>query len=166
MKKQLFSLLAVAAIAVTLASCGKKEDPAKDLVVGGGSANIYGFVTYQPDAKQIAIPDATAKVADLIEVYRVNNAYVPANTSETRVGVDVTYEQTTAKYSFSVTAAQDVATTYKIRFYNFTGTGKVAGVDKPGLYKVAADVTVVVWKDGVYNAGSSNYAFAPDYTLP
>lgn len=161
MKKQIFSILAMAVLALGLTSCSN-DDPADALIVDEtATATIIGYVSYIPDLStgKAAYPAssdvkiiATVPYSDLTGNYSANG----------NLEIAASYDSTTGLYKVNVPAIASISARVSIKFSAFNGSQvDAASVRVTGLWSPTTIADVTVAKGQTFKAANVTYTFTP-----
>ena len=121
MKKQLFSILAVAATLILGFSSCSKDDPATPINLDKTTtAYVKGYLSYQPDLTA-SVLNAYPSSSDVVLSATVEYSSLSGLASAGSFEVPTAYDQSTGMYTIEVPASTN-ATGVKIIFSGFSGT--------------------------------------------
>ena len=159
MKKQLFSILAMAVLALGLTSCSK-DDPAQPVTVDEtATATIIGYVSYVPDLStgKTAYPAGSDVTVTATVPYSSLNGGIATGNLE----IAASYNATTGQYKIDVPATLATTALVTINVSAFTGD-RINGssVREIGVWTpTPATTTVSVNKGQTFKATNISYSF-------
>lgn len=161
MKKHLFSILAVAGLAVAMASCGKSEDPAKALIdTNAVATEVVGYIYYSPDQTGTPVAMKALPAADVKA-----KVFVDYGTGRREINANFKYESAeganAGKFTVKVQVPQaSTAATVEIAFEPVWGKQKQTASDtKNGFYEAALISAPVSINGTVTVLGETEFVF-------
>ena len=161
MKKQLFSILAMAILALGLTSCSK-DDPAQPVTVDEtATATIIGYVSFVPDltgAAKPAYPAGSNVTITATVPYSSLNGEI---TTTGNLEIAASYDATTGRYKIDVPATLAATASVTINVSAFTGDRiNAADVREIGVWTPNPTTTTVsVSKGQTFKAANISYTF-------